>query len=538
VHGCVAVSVAEPGSWGAEICASPPARCRLLSPRALSAFEGLGGHETDDSRAVCRSSVIGLARAPAVGEAAAPAVNSLRDLFWRLITIYILASVVAVAFTLLLAFFGLEFTRRQWLTFWLAVPIGVTIYTSIDVVVIRRHLAPLAPVLNALDRGESPPASQIAAALVRTLNLPLYSGLRVTLLHGPMATLLLCGAIVAINTVFQAEVALWQLVALATMIFLFASPAHAIFEYFAVSRTIEPVAERLARALGGPVPAGPQRQLIAVPLRTKLLYLAISVSALPLIFSAVSILFKFVRMISAHGFAVPGAEMIALYTWGGGVVFVSIVGAVAMAVLTAREVSRSAARLIEAMRRVESGHLNDAKLEVLGTDEYADLYRGFGLMLESLREEQQILEVTQDLAGELLLEVLIGRIMAATTQLLAAERASLFVYDEKTDELLTLYADGLEIRQIRVPRDSGIVGAVFDSGRTETIASPYDDPRFNREVDQRTGFTTTSILCVPITNKAGVRIGVVQALNKRDGIFTARDEARLKAFAAQIAVSL
>ena len=74
------------------------------------------------------------------------------------------------------------------------------------------------------------------------------------------------------------------------------------------------------------------------------------------------------------------------------------------------------------MRVVESGRLDEAQLEVLSTDEYADINRGFGLMLDSLREEQQILEVTQDLAGELLLEVLIARIMTATTQLLDAER--------------------------------------------------------------------------------------------------------------------
>jgi adenylate cyclase len=190
------------------------------------------------------------------------------------------------------------------------------------------------------------------------------------------------------------------------------------------------------------------------------------------------------------------------------------------------------------MRKVESGQLDEAELEVLSADEYADINRGFGLMLDSLREEQRILEVTQDLAGELLLEVLIARIMTATTELLNAERASLFVYDDKTDELFSLYADGLETRQIRVPTDRGIAGAVFTVGRTENITDPYADARFNPEVDRRTGFTTRSILCVPITNKAGARIGVAQALNKKGGMFTAKDEARLKAFAAQVAVGL
>jgi adenylate cyclase len=470
--------------------------------------------------------------------ARAPFVDSGRALFWRLILIYLSATTVAVALTLLLGLLGLEFTTRQWIIFWMAVPFGVTFFTSIDVFVIRRHLAPLTPVLAALDRGETPDEEAVGAALVRALNLPQYSAMRVTTLHGPMATLSLLGVTYTINSFFGAGIAIWQLLALGTMILLFASPAHAIFEYFAVSRTIEPIVERLSRALAGPVSAAQHAKLISVPLRNKLLYLAIFVSSLPLMFSAVSFLYKFDRMISTHGFAVPAAEMTSLYVWGAGVVAVCVLGAVSMAVLTAREVSRSAARLIEAMRRVESGQLDDAKLEVLSTDEYADLNRGFGLMLTSLLEEQQILEVTQNLAGELLLEVLIARIMAATTQLLGAERASLFVYDDKKDELFTLYADGLEKRQIRLSTHSGIAGAVFTSGKTENIADPYADPRFNQDIDRRTGFTTRSILCVPITNKAGARMGVAQALNKRDGAFTAKDEARLKAFAAQVAVSL
>jgi adenylate cyclase len=79
---------------------------------------------------------------------------------------------------------------------------------------------------------------------------------------------------------------------------------------------------------------------------------------------------------------------------------------------------------------------------------------------------------------------------------------------------------------------------VFTTGHLENIDNPYEDPRFNPEVDRLSGFTTRSILCVPITNKAGARIGVAQALNKRGGHFSTKDESRLKAFAAQIAVSL
>jgi adenylate cyclase len=215
-----------------------------------------------------------------------------------------------------------------------------------------------------------------------------------------------------------------------------------------------------------------------------------------------------------------------------------MLGALAMAVLTANEVSRSAARMIDAMRRVESGRLEEARLDVISTDEYADLFRGFDLMLDALREEQRILEVSHDLAGELQLDVLIGRIMTTATELLGAERSTLFVYDSKTDELFSRYAEGIDTREIRIPSHQGIAGAVFTTGQLENIADPYADPRFNPEVDRRTGFRTRNILCMPIANKAGARIGVTQVLNKKGSAFRAKDEARLRAFSAQIAVCL
>ena len=72
--------------------------------------------------------------------------------------------------------------------------------------------------------------------------------------------------------------------------------------------------------------------------------------------------------------------------------------------LTAQDVSRSAKRMLEAMEKVESGNLDDAHLDVISTDEYAELFRGFSLMVDSLRDEQRILSISSDLSGELKLE--------------------------------------------------------------------------------------------------------------------------------------
>ena len=81
-------------------------------------------------------------------------------------------------------------------------------------------------------------------------------------------------------------------------------------------------------------------------------------------------------------------------------------------------------------------------------------------------------------------------------------------------------------------------GAVFTSGQSVNIPHAYADLRFNPEFDKKTGFFTRSILCTPVVNKDGKIIGVTQVLNKRGGPFAAGDEARLKAFTAQVSIAL
>jgi adenylate cyclase len=79
---------------------------------------------------------------------------------------------------------------------------------------------------------------------------------------------------------------------------------------------------------------------------------------------------------------------------------------------------------------------------------------------------------------------------------------------------------------------------VFTTGKTINIPHAYADLRFNPSFDKRTGFFTRSILCTPVINKYGSTIGVTQALNKSGGPFSVEDESRLKAFTAQVAISL
>ena len=147
-------------------------------------------------------------------------------------------------------------------------------------------------------------------------------------------------------------------------------------------------------------------------------------------------------------------------------------------------------------------------------------------------------EIMGAISTEISLDVLLAKIMNGATELLGAERSTLFLYDDKTEELWSMVAEGAGSREIRVPAGAGIAGAVVESGEVLNIPDAYADSRFNPDVDRGTGFKTRSILCIPIVNARNELIGVTQVLNKLDGTFTSDDERLLRAFAAQVAVAL
>eukprot|EP00002_Diphylleia_rotans_P039768 TRINITY_DN9309_c0_g1_i2.p1 TRINITY_DN9309_c0_g1~~TRINITY_DN9309_c0_g1_i2.p1 ORF type:complete len:1089 (+),score=218.61 TRINITY_DN9309_c0_g1_i2:44-3310(+) len=148
-----------------------------------------------------------------------------------------------------------------------------------------------------------------------------------------------------------------------------------------------------------------------------------------------------------------------------------------------------------------------------------------------------LLEVAKQLSSELDLTVLCRTIMMKAKELLEADRCTLFLVDEKTKELWSKVADGSS--EIRIPMTMGIAGHVASTGQTLNIPDAYLDPRFNPDVDRRSGYKTKSILCMPIRNARGAVIGVTQMINKLDGtFFDEADEQLLYAFSSQASVSL
>jgi adenylate cyclase len=128
--------------------------------------------------------------------------------------------------------------------------------------------------------------------------------------------------------------------------------------------------------------------------------------------------------------------------------------------------------------------------------------------------------------------------MDASSDLLDAERSTLFLYDTEKDILWSRVAQGISDMTITLKPGEGIAGNVFKTGQAEIIADPYQDARFNRDIDTATGFETRNMLCLPIRNKKNRRIGVAQILNKKNAEFTEHDIKRLTSLTAQASAAI
>jgi putative methionine-R-sulfoxide reductase with GAF domain len=164
----------------------------------------------------------------------------------------------------------------------------------------------------------------------------------------------------------------------------------------------------------------------------------------------------------------------------------------------------------------------------------------FRQLLQDITEEsERFLEVTA-LANNIAFKSMLDRGLFAFNRKLAsllnAERSSLFL--REGNELVLKVAENLkEMGEIRFPVGSGIAGVVAQDGTPVRIDDAYADDRFNRAVDQQTGFKTRSILCLPVKNLQGEVFAVAQLLNRKDGLpFDENDESRFANFMQSIGV--
>jgi phosphoserine phosphatase len=155
---------------------------------------------------------------------------------------------------------------------------------------------------------------------------------------------------------------------------------------------------------------------------------------------------------------------------------------------------------------------------------------------------QKLLALSRRLAETGDLQSILSLVIDALRDLLDADRATVFEFDAKADQLFTQVAHGIGSgdapQVIRIPRSAGIAGAAATSKAIVNIPDAYEDPRFNRAVDQKTGYRTRTILAIPLLDHEGELVGVAQVLNRREGTFDAADEELALGLAANAAVAM
>lgn len=138
-------------------------------------------------------------------------------------------------------------------------------------------------------------------------------------------------------------------------------------------------------------------------------------------------------------------------------------------------------------------------------------------------------------------EALLRSIVDATAALFQAEAASIALYDPQTDRLVFEVAAGEQgqgVVGLAIPPAEGIAGYVFSNGEGLALSDVESDPRFGRQVAERTGYVPRSIVAVPLID--GDRtIGVLEVLDKRDSpAFSLRDVELAAVFASQAALAI
>ena len=136
------------------------------------------------------------------------------------------------------------------------------------------------------------------------------------------------------------------------------------------------------------------------------------------------------------------------------------------------------------------------------------------------------------------INVLLKVIAEETKNAIQADRCTVFIYDKDKNELWSKVALGMDSQEIRFPADKGFAGYVVQTGETVNIQDAYSDPRFNKDVDIKSGYHTKSILCMPIKNNNQEIIGAFQVLNKLNGFFTKNDEDLLVAIGGSASIAL
>ena len=160
------------------------------------------------------------------------------------------------------------------------------------------------------------------------------------------------------------------------------------------------------------------------------------------------------------------------------------------------------------------------------------------LLRNQISRYNQLFQIGQLITSEMDFDNLFKVIVKQTNQIMDSERSSVFLVDEKGFNLAAFVSTDLKRNEINMPKNSGVAGWVYSNKTPLIVPDAYSDPRFYPGIDEKTGFKTKNILCVPLINRDYKCIGTLQALNKKSGDFTKDDKEILMHLANYITIAI
>ena len=151
---------------------------------------------------------------------------------------------------------------------------------------------------------------------------------------------------------------------------------------------------------------------------------------------------------------------------------------------------------------------------------------------------EAILEIASQWSKTSEMEPLLKQMAEAATRLLAADRASIFLWDRPNHMLVGRPALGVAGGELRIPDNSGVVGQVIQTGLPRRASTHSADSEINRQVDRQLGYQTHTLVCVPLRGIQGELFGAFEVINKLSGDFTVDDETALTELASHAAIAL
>jgi len=159
---------------------------------------------------------------------------------------------------------------------------------------------------------------------------------------------------------------------------------------------------------------------------------------------------------------------------------------------------------------------------------------------QALDSYLRLIEISRDLASTLDLDTLLNDIVRAAADVTVAEAASILLYDDTSRQLYFQVATNIDeptMRGLIIPLENSIAGWIVNNRKSVRIDDAHKDERFFSDVEQSIGYSTKSLLGIPLVTKNKI-VGVLEVVNKKRGRFTDPDESMLTVLGAQAAVAI